>query len=669
VFPILSGVYGLSKAEYHGNQEDSLPMSDPSLRQLFTELLAIQWPDEPDAPPWRRLGLPQSSNDASQVRQHTQRLLEKLQAARGKYSLGILQEAAREIKLAARLALQDSTPTPNSPSIPTDTPAKLPPAAAQAAPPTIAKLVAQPISKPIAQPVAQPTVPAPTPTVGQVGSDIVVTTSTRARSKRKRSTWLGWTLAASLLAVTAGATAWWLNQDTPWLVLAPPPTQPPTRDTSGHQPSSRPAPPASENPASVAPNKTNESSQVTPAPAPTPNAPHTTSPAEDALNQNPEPLNESPNLPQNIDLPDVPADDATWLVVARQFELARVFLAAGRLTDAQTAWEAGRQLAASDPRYRTADTMLEQLFAWRAEIYQTATQRLPLLNRVGEIPVDDTFVSVISASADELVVRAAGQRREFSPANLPWNLVRGILEVTSGPNAGQDRLRQVVTDALRIHQATDEQITQWREEISAHSTLTEHRDQAYSTAKLELLLRYLEIRKRISTLIVDRPTLEPIEAATWEPLSQHALEVLQSNRSLLTAYRDANRSRFEIEAELWSHLTNTDPDSVATLLWTLHWVAVERADLPFLIDNLRSLQQLVVLNSASSVWRDSARMLGQRAKGDTQLDEWLQLIQAQADAEGNLQAATVTGLQTMARQWVPQIKDRAQRQVWAREFN
>lgn len=374
--------------------------------------------------------------------------------------------------------------------------------------------------------------------------------------------------------------------------------------------------------------------------------------------------------PANDSDTDAPvADDAAFIVVARQFELARIFLAAGRLAEAQSAWEAGRRLAVSHPRYQSADEVLQQLFAWRTEIYQTASQRLTLLGRVGEIPVDDTFVSVISASPEGLVVRAAGQRREFKPADLPWNLVRGILEVTTGPDADTDRLRQVVTDCLRVHQASEEQVAEWRGALQTGNNPNSDQNSQYSTDKLNLMLRYLEVNKRIARLITDNPTLTPLEPANWEPLAEQTRRDVQSNRPQLKTWRDPNRSRFEIESELWQSLTQTDTQSVASLLWTLHWVAIERADLPFLLENLRTLAPLVALDPQHSFWRDSARALGTQASGDPQLLEWLQLIQTQTATNNDLNADTLAGLRLLGRQLATQLKDRTQRQSWVRAFN
>ncbi len=693
--PILSGVYGLSKADYHKKQEESLEMSDHNVRELFTELLAIDWPTDSNSAPWRRLGLTQPPNQSSEIRQQAQRLLEQLQAARGNYPLELLQEAARQIKLAARESLLEvpgadtnthtampvnSQPMAQSRTTPAARPVAQPVAQSVAQP--VAQSVAQPVAQPVAQVVAQPVAqvvaqPVAQPVATTVGISLGVTPGKRIRSSRSRSSWTGWALAAGFAGLAVLGTLWWVQRDTPWLVFEPNPI-PPTQDVSPNNPAAQPTTPSESavetaikppNIADLPPTATNDSPtdsdrstaiMTPPAPIGSLDEASTDPPVDEALPSKPTP---------EADQDTAATDDATFLVVARQFELARVFLAAGRVAEAQTAWEAGRQRAAGQAIYQPADNLLEQLFAWRKEIYETAGQRLSLLNRVGEIPVDDTFVSVINASNEGLVVRAAGQRREFSPSDLPWNLVRGILEVTSGPDEGTDRLRQVVTDGLRVHQATNEQLEEWRQAITTIGSSTTDSTGEYSAAKLELMFRYLEANKRISKFIVDPPTLTPLATDVWEPQLASSRRELLGDRTRLQAYRDQARPRFEIEAELWQTLESTKQSTVTGQLLTLHWVAIERAELPFYLDNLRTLQQVINLEPDHALWRDSARSFAQRANGDAQLVEWLKLIQAHCTDDWSLAATTVVGLQSFAKQLATQIKDRVQRQAWTREFD
>lgn len=678
-------------------------MTDHSVRELFSELLAIQWPEDPNAAAWRRLGLPHPPKQPSEIRQHAQGLLETLQSARGNYPNELLQEAARQIKLAAREALQPTTDgTTDASNLPKN-PINASPTAT-----TTAQSVVQPIARPVAQPVAQfgaqlVAQPVAQPVETQLGVKVGVTPGRRVRSSRTRTPWLGWALTVGFALLAVAGTVFWLQRDNPWLVLEPNPnpngaglapnnsaatgtptrpshtaTQPSTKTPTPSPPAAPPTPPIdSPGEGPIEPHNNADlpttSSDGPPTDSDRPTEPMTpplplgspdvatTDPALDDEVQ--------PKPTRELNQDSAAAEDATFLVVARQFELARVFLAAGRVLEAQAAWEAGQQRAAGRAMYQSANDLLEQLFAWRNEIYQTARERLPLLNRVGEIPVDDTFVSVISASDEGLVVRAAGQRRELSPDDIPWNLVRGILEVTSGPDEGTDRLRRVVTDCLRVHEATDEQLDEWRQAIAAINAATTDSNREYSPAKLEWMLRYLEAKKRVSKLIVDTPTLTPLAQDVWEPLLASSRRELMGDRPRLQAYRDSNRPRFEIEAELWQALESTDQTTVTRQLLTLHWVAIERTELPFYLDNLRMLQHVIELDPAHTLWRDSARSFSQQAADDAQLIEWLKLVQAQSADNWSFATTTLVGLRNFARQLATKLQDRAQRQAWTREFD
>jgi hypothetical protein len=569
-------------------------------------------------------------------------------------------------------------------------------------------------------PVARPVVPSQSvvssgPLISPPNPAEAIRVAAGIRPRRKRGLagpWLGWVLiAVFLLPSIGGFAAWLLFRDEPWLTFQPAP-QPagvperpgvtPSRNPPNRpRPATPPAPPEEELPAATAGSNglsqaaadqtidqppprlaadlpgNNEEGKAPAEPAVLPEWDKADLPAIPAVVLDPPAADESTPVASSTDQPGIEAehgpaayaDPARKLVVVRQLELGVIAVAAGRTEMAAQCLQAARQWAAGDPSYAPGLTVLERLLEYRSTIYKTVASRLPLLEKVGEIPIDKTYASVISAAGNQVVLRFEGQRRDFPLEALPWSVVAGILQVTSSDDPQADQAQRGLVVLLRNGFLAGEAVAQAMFELN---TLLEAgwASAEFSREGLQQVVELARVNGSVPVYI------NLASDADREPLLEDWMEIFLETRAQVKAdaswqakLREADLSRYELEVVAWQQLESVEPPAVIRQLFLIHQLGLGSGDLSFLLDNLSVLDRNLALSEEHVMWADMGRALLASRPADARILEELTRLQTAVDTETPAYSASATsGLKRLGQQLAQRLSQSTERRRWQKVF-
>jgi hypothetical protein len=362
-------------------------------------------------------------------------------------------------------------------------------------------------------------------------------------------------------------------------------------------------------------------------------------------------------------------DPVQQLVVLRQLELALIALAAGRTEMATRCVGTAEKWAGGDPQYAAGIELMKRLLGLRNTIFLTVAQRMPLLEKVGEIPIDKTFASVIAATADQVVLRFEGQRRELPLETMPWSVVAGILQVTSGTDPGADQVQQALIRLLRARfQVTGEEQAalddlsglidrQWE---SAQFPLADLQQIRQLAAQNGQFSRFLNLAGETNS----EPWVED-----WSSLYIDSRENVKNDRDWQKLLRDENVSRYELEEAVWQRLSAMEPSVVAGHLFHIHHLAMGRGDLTFLLDNLQRLDRSLTLLDDHVMWADMGRALLANRRDDALLVADLTRLQDTVQSDPAIYSTgTITGLKRVGKQAAQRLTRSPDRRHWVKVF-
>ncbi|MDP1560217.1 MAG: hypothetical protein Q8M16_02360 [Pirellulaceae bacterium] len=671
-------------------------MTDPRVIEVLKFVLGI----ENSTPPvdLQLLGLPEPLQSEEQIRTVAKQALQKLESAQDRYSESDLKQAAAFIKQSARelLARSRSAPTDRQESvdqpagsIPSpDKPAETPRPILVAKPVDPVRLVAR-----VVTPVANSSEPSSLGMEAPAATEVQLVPSVSKKRKRGGSSaWLGWALLGCLLLLTSGAAgAAFLFLDEPWLTFQS--TTPPIEDVRSDLQSNRttlpidkkPNDPTKDPPITVTPDRAPEPNESVP---PVATSPQNQTPTSDPSITDSTPPVASETVPQtlpenesnsqtgeDIGPPDiVPSDppmeadsaNGQRVVILRHLELALIATAAGKSGMADVCWQKAKQVSDESRQCEAAVSLVEQWLSWRSEIYATAAARIPLLVNREELPVDDTIVSLISANKQGLVVRVAGQRREYEAQKLPWSLIRSILEVTNSDNPSEDQARKLVTDFLRRRETSDAAkraaAIAWKNLLDSefHST-------AYPIESLQNLAAFIEANADWERLYPMSNAPQRMPVAEWSKIYRDAVNELKSNRDLKTKIQDKSISRFELEVLVWENVDANNILSIVGTILVIQQVALEQQDLTAFLDNLFQIEQLLTLTSDHHVWSDLGRSLTNSKPSDSALLQLLSQLRTVIDG-ARYGPQAIDGLSQVGKHLAQRLTDRVQRQEWLKKF-
>lgn len=674
-------------------------MTDPKVNEVLKIVLGI----ENSTPPveLKLLGLSEPLQSEEQIRTVAKLALQKLESVRDRFSESDLKQAAAFIKQSARELLARSrsalSDRPELADRPMDS-IQLPNKAGGTPRP---KLVAKPVDP--ARLAAQVVAPAANAnetsshSIEALATEVQLVPSVGKKRKRAGSTaWLGWAMLGCLLLLTSGAAgaAFWFR-DEPWLTFqsTSPPIEDVRSDLRSDVQSNRPAlpidtkpnDPTNDPPTTIAPDGTPELNETVP---PVVTEPQNQAPTSDLniTDSTPPPVSEivPPTLPENepnlqtgdeigrpVVVPSDPPTDADFangqrVVILRHLELALVATAAGKSEMAHVCWQKAKQVSDESRHCAAAVSLVEQWLSWRSEIYATVAARIPLLVNREELPVDDTIVSLISANEQGLVVRVAGQRREYEAQKLPWSLVRSILEVTNSDNPSEDQARKLVTDFLRRRETSDE--AKQASAIVWKSLLdSEFQSTAYPLESLKNLAAFIEANADFEQLDPNSNSPQQMPVAEWSKIYLEAVNELKSNRDLRTKIQDKSVSRFELEVLLWEKVDANKIDSVVRTSFMIQQVALEQQDLTAFLENLVQIEQLLSLTSDHRIWSDLGRALLKSKPSDSDLLQRLDQLRTAIEGE-RYGPQAIDGLSQVGKQLAQRLTDRVQKQEWLKKF-
>ena len=683
-------------------------VNDPRVTEALRFALEVQ--TSPTLDELRQLGLPSHDRSAQQIRNVAKQALIRLEGATASYTEAERNQAANFIKQAARdlLARSQTEPTvprpaasnpPSSDNRSTSTTspaASSPKSSGQTSAPTGApvKLVARVVAPaPATTNHTAPTANNPDeiltpPELGPIAG------ATRKRKRGASTAWLGWAMlgALLLLAGTAVGTVVWLR-DEPWLTFesSPKPVDDPRTDLQANPPKrTGPAtPPVAQTPPvandPTAPPTTPETVDMVPPNEPSPNTTSIADPppstSDVVLDNDPDSQSSdetnSGNDSSELEAPVVDSGpiaspteiDVTHgqrVIVLRQLDLALIAISAGQFEMADACLRQAKQLAESSGQCPSAIVLVEQLFTWRAEINAVVTARVPLLTNREELPVDDTFVSLISVDAQRMVIRAGGQRREYEADKLPWSLARSVLEVTHSENPSEDLARQLVADVLRRKDTSDEANQIRATELKALLE-SEWQSPTYSPAALRELLNYLEKNADLARYCPGPEIQQKMEVGEWAQLYREATNELKSNRDLRTKLQDESLNRLQLEADLWSQADTTKSTEIARTALLILQVAIEEQDLSAFLDHLPRIEQLLALTEDHLVWTELGRALAKSKSSDADLVPILKQIKNAVDDSRHGPQA-INGLAKVGKQLSQRLSERTLKQEWLRAF-
>lgn len=684
-------------------------MSDPRVFEAIKYALGLPSCDDPAE--LQRLGL-KKFHSAEEIKSTARQALQQLEQANVQFSEDERVRAAKQIKLLAR-ELLSATETKNPPSnvaakpaVPdTKTTANL--ANPSANETTKPKLVAKPVDP--GKLVARVVATAPTPTANPDDTPAEPKDDVQFRpvpaAKRPRGSarpWLGWALLG-LLLISCGAAVgalFWLR-DKPYFAFQSEttPKDDPKSDLSGPRPNlgsnDNNTSTDSKNPPNTNPqtDPTDPTSNP-PTDSQPPVLPPTTDPPTDSQPPVVPPTTDPPTTDLNSGDPSTDVDtsinNATGtevtppvrpdetnsvtseptaglrLAVLRQLELSLVAIAAGQTKMAQSCFDRAKKAAGNEPMFQDALALVEQLHAWRAEINATVASRVPLLANREELPVDDTMVSLISATEKSLVVRAAGQRRQYEANDLPWSIACGVLDVTNSNNLAEDNARKLVAKVLRRPENRVEQLSTLPAEVQELLT-TGIESTTYSAENLKHLLSYLEARANLERLCPTAAPLPRVPMADWAPWYRETDQRFKSDRELRTAATNLSLSRYELEEMVLAKADPASAESIARAQLMIHHVSVERKDLVAILDNLSRCEQLLVMEADHNIWTDLGRALLESKPSDQDLVILVESIASAIDG-GEFGPASIDGLARVGKQLAQRLSDRTLKQNWLKKF-
>ncbi|MBL8888722.1 MAG: hypothetical protein JNL67_02005 [Planctomycetaceae bacterium] len=696
-------------------------MSDPRVFEAIKYALGLASCDDPAE--LNRLGL-KGNCDAEEIKSIAKQALQRLEHAHVQFSADERARAAKQIKLSARALLasvETGTPPPKA-AEPATIPTEITNAAG-ATPSSVESSKPRLVAKPVDPAKLVAKVVTPPPAVNPTASDTSTLPSeeilfrpvpTTRRPRGAARPWLGWAMLGILL-VSCGAavSALFLFRDEPFFAFQSEPIQKPDPKSDLNKPHPNVGPKEDDatpdsNPAIVNNSNSKPENPVTTPPTnppttdppttdppttdpPTTDPPTTDPPTTDPPTTDP-PVNEvtsvtSENPLSNDNLPNTdsnqsepstnppvnqndPGSNETMavrrLAVLRQLDLSLIAIAAGQAKMAESCLARAKQAAGNEASFQNAVALVEQLHAWRAEINATVAARVPLLTNREELPVDDTMVSLISVSEKSLVVRAAGQRREYEATKLPWSIASSVLEVTNSNNTAEDNARKLIAKLLRRPENRTEQLTAMSAELQ--ELLTSGVDSAtYSTDALKILTAYFDAGLNLEQLCPRDASLTRIPVTTWAPWYRETEQRFKADRELRTAAKAPSTNRFELEDMVWINAAPANIESIARSQLMLFHIAMERKDLAYVVDNLARCEQILIIESDHSMWTDLGRMLLEPKPSDQELVRLLESVMA-AQYGGTLGPSSMDGLKKVGKQLAQRLTDRNLKQGWLKKF-
>lgn len=665
-------------------------MSDQRVFEALKYALGLPSCDDPAE--LRRLGL-QKNHHREEIKYAAKQALQRLENAHVRFSEDERAQAAKQIKQSARelLAAFDTKNSPadvaKKPAVPVFKSAAND-ANASTSDTSKPKLVAKPVApeKLVARVVAPapPPIADPSGTPSQRTNDIPFQAVPATRLHRGSARpWLGWALLILLMAGCGGAVGaiYWFRDEPYFAFLSEIFEKLDLKsEANGLQPEldqkNNPAPTDPNNPPNTGPNAGPDTNPNTepknPSPAPTQPPPKDVNSGNPFTNVKPP----NPGTPGTKPTPPAQPDDknpdakepsaGTRVAVLRQLELSLVAIAAGQSEMAQSCLDRAKEAAGNAAMFQDALALVEQLHTWRDEVKATVAARVPLLSNREELPVDDTVVSLITATRKTLVVRAAGQRREYEPFDLPWSMTCAVLEVTNSDNLPEDDARKLVAQILRRSADRAEQASTLSTKVQ--ELLTSGIDStAYTAEALQNLLSYLEARADLLRLCPKPAPMPRLATADWSPWYEAADQSFKSDRELRARAKNLSISRYELEELVWAKTDLASTESVARAQLMIHHIFVERKDMIAVLDNLSRCEQLLVMEADHEMWTDLWRAILGAKPTDEDLVRLLELIVSAIDG-GEFGPTSIDSLSKIGRQLAQRLSDRNLKQEWLKKF-
>lgn len=384
--------------------------------------------------------------------------------------------------------------------------------------------------------------------------------------------------------------------------------------------------------------------------------------------------------PSDTGDPETPTGDPTPVMSVDEQIVGQIFLrrnltlgwvgsVAGRSDLGETAAARLQAMGAAQPTWLESIDFLQCVLGWRREIMTTVGQRLSLLESVGELPIDDTYASVIEANSERLVLRAAGTRQEFKADALPWTVMIGVLKVTHSQNATKDQRRIAVSQSLR-HWPRNRPPSEREQEIEnlRQACALEGQAEPYSVQAIQHLISFVESGGDWGAVgLPAELDAGDRRLSDWAPVWDGTQQLFGEVRQGIPGVADPARSRYEIEGLLWTEPLELTKEAMLKRLLLIHRAALSRKDLAHCLDNLADLDRLVRWDNVPEFWSALESGMEGVAKDDAgwiehcrQLADWLDDRPITDDLRD--------GLNSLGLRWTRQIRVRSERAQWQKRF-
>jgi hypothetical protein len=175
-------------------------------------------------------------------------------------------------------------------------------------------------------------------------------------------------------------------------------------------------------------------------------------------------LAQVPSGAQAAPKPVAPTDPQKQTALKKALADARAALGGRDLATAKKCIEeASKNVQSGDDQ--DAVTRIDNLTKWVANFWELIGRRIAKLQPADELEVGNTHVIIVEASADQLLIKAAGQNRRYSVATLPTQLVVALAEqalakdpqtkvifacfLLVDPHGDRRRARQLIAEAAQ----------------------------------------------------------------------------------------------------------------------------------------------------------------------------------------------------------------------------
>jgi len=385
---------------------------------------------------------------------------------------------------------------------------------------------------------------------------------------------------------------------------------------------------------------------------------------------------QDPNAP-NPSPTENPSDDPSvtptqlspelQVLALRHLDLAIEYLVANDQVNFELELKKANLIGSSSENLKPAFDVTNLLAKTIRETRATIVERLDLLNTIGDFQFNDTYISVIQAKPDGIVLRTAGQRKQYSKDDLPISIAIGMLGSTTSTIGFDDAARNAIVRAMytRKRLPTPKLTLEFLQ--IAKETAGEKQD--YSQADLDAISDYVQATGNLDCMIgptkqINLPDLADSFTKHWAIYSAR----VKSDKQWTKWTRASLEQRPEIRLEIWNDLNETEPSLVASKLILELQIAATSGDFSATLQWIRTLDRWLPLADSKILWDQLSRWLVQSTPNENTLVSWLTALQAQRQATV-LTEECRDGIRQLGRQLATKISTAQTRRSWLAEFS